>query len=349
MSKLLLLLNFYLFSPLFAAHVHIIAVGDILVHMPLQKKGFKTGFATLWLDVIPQLNQADITYGNLEGPAAGMITMCGNETKYHSLAYTAFPMFNYPPSLIGALKLSGFDILSTANNHSLDRWGIGIDKTIDALHTNAMAFTGTRLQNGKGAFFAETNAHGISIAWLACTKHTNDIADKHRQVLKCYRDKEELLHLISELAKTHDAVIVTPHWGEEYHERYNKDQERLAKEFAEAGALAILGSHPHWVQPFAWLTMPAGKKVFVAYSLGNFISNQGKLPNRASGLLSLYLKKQTDGRVIIEKVNYQPTYMENRGNQLQLTLVKSKKHPAYQLLKRIIGEEYLILPEKGNQ
>lgn len=336
------LLNLLLISSLHATNVHIIAVGDVLLHPPLQHKGLADGFSTLWEPLIPALKEADLTYGNLEGPAADMVDQHGNTTTSISKAYTAYPMFNYPPALIGALKTSGFDIVSTANNHTLDRFAIGINKTIEALQENELAFTGTRRQNSEDTWYTETKTNDLSIAWLACTQDTNGIADKHRQVLLCQRDKEQVLQLVAELAKTHDAVIVTPHWGIEYQSRPNKIQQRFAQELAEAGALAILGSHPHCVQPFAWLTTSTGKRVFVAYSLGNFISNQGSLKNRSSGLLSLYLEKR-DGATVIDKISYQPTYMENRGGQLQLKKVSSKKHPAYQLLKTVVGENYLTI------
>ncbi|KTD16002.1 capsule biosynthesis protein [Legionella lansingensis] len=345
MPRLIVLFGFWLFSTVFAANVHIIAVGDILLHGKLQQKGLEKGFSTVWLAVMPQLSKADITYGNLEGPVAEMLNRRGNETSEPKQAYTSYPMFNYPPSLLSALKLSGFDVLSTANNHTLDRYGKGVDKTIAALHANQIAFTGTRRQNSQDVWFAETTVNNVSIAWLACTQDTNGIADTHRQVLLCYRDKQQVLNLISELSQKYDAVIVTPHWGVEYQGKPNRGQQQLAKEFAEAGALAILGSHPHCIQPFAWLTTKTGKKVFVAYSLGNFISNQGSLKNRASGLLSLYLQKQ-DGVTVIHKVNYQPTYMENRNSKMHLHLVTSKKHPAYQWVKTIVGEDYLFLAEE---
>ncbi|ASQ44818.1 CapA family protein [Legionella clemsonensis] len=347
MSKLILVFGFWLFSPVFASNVHIIAVGDILLHARLQQTGMEKGFSALWLAVLPQLHEADITYGNLEGPAAEMLDRRGNNTLSLKEAYTSFPMFNYPPSLIKALKQSGFDIVSTANNHTLDRWSIGIDKTIAVLQENAIAFTGTRRQNSEDAWFAETTVNDLSIAWLACTQDTNGIADKYRQVLHCYRDKQQVLQLINKLAKTHDAVIVTPHWGIEYQTQPTKAQRMLAKEFAEAGALAILGSHPHCVQPFDWITAGTGKKVFVAYSLGNFISNQGSLKNRASGLLSLHLNKGENGNTVINKIRYQPTYMENRGKSIHLSLVSSKKHPAYQWIRTVIGENYLVLPNNN--
>lgn len=348
MSKLIAFISCWLLSPLFAANVHIIAVGDILLHDRLQEIGTKKGFNSLWLNVIPQLSQADITYGNLEGPVAEMIDMRGHDTKRPREAYTSFPMFNYPPSLIGALKSSGFDIVSTANNHTLDRLAVGIDKTIETLKANAIRYTGTRRQHSDDSWFAETHRNDISIAWLACTQDTNSISDKHQQVLECYRDKSLILNLINTLAKSHDAVIVTPHWGIEYQNQPNKDQRQLAKEFAEAGAFAILGSHPHCVQPFNWLTTQSGRKVFVAYSLGNFISNQGSLKNRTSGLLSLHIEKQDNGNVIIKKIRYQPTYMKNRNSQMHLTVVTSKKHPSYLLLKQVIGEQYLSLTKAAS-
>ncbi|QRN04083.1 CapA family protein [Legionella sp. MW5194] len=325
--------------------VHIIAVGDVLLHAPLQKKGLAQGFDSLWTATIPQLKKADITYGNLEGPTAGMIDMYGKETKDERRAYTSFPMFNYSRDLVKALKLSGFDILSTANNHTLDRLSLGIDRTISTLNEHHMAYTGTRSRNSKEAWYTVTVKNTLSIAWIACSQDTNGITDRYRQVLLCYRDKPQVLELIAELAKTHDAVIVTPHWGVEYQTRPNNAQKTLAREFANAGALAILGSHPHCVQPFDWVSTAEGKKVFIAYSLGNFISNQGSLKNRASGLLSLHLRKEA-GVTAIDKVAYQPTYMENRSAQMSLSLVTSARHPAYQWLKQVVGADYLVLPKK---
>ncbi|ARG96366.1 CapA family protein [Legionella micdadei] len=341
MRLLIALLSLFIL-PSFAQEVHIIAVGDVLLHPPLQIKGLEKGFTQLWSPLIPLLEGADLTYGNLEGPTAEMLDMRGKPTDNFKRAYTAYPMFNYPPTLIGALKSSGFDIVSTANNHTLDRLGVGIDKTIASLEANQLAFTGTRRQNSEAPWYTETHARDISIVWLACTQDTNGIADQYNQVLHCYRDKHQILQLVSELAKTHDAVIITPHWGIEYQTKPNKSQQKFAQELAEAGALAILGSHPHCVQPFEWITTSSGKKVFVAYSLGNFVSNQGSLKNRSSGLLSLYLAKK-NGFIFIDKISFQPTYMENRGGQMQLNRVTSKKHPAYLWLKSVIGEKYLDL------
>ncbi|KTD31560.1 capsule biosynthesis protein [Legionella maceachernii] len=342
MRWLIALLGLFILPPAFAEEVHIIAVGDVLLHPPLQIKGLEKGFNKLWAPIIPLLEKADLTYGNLEGPTAEMLDMRGKPTESAKRAYTAYPMFNYPPTLISALKSSGFDIVSTANNHTLDRLSVGIDKTITGLEANQLAFTGTRRQNSDDPWYSETRTRDISIAWLACTQDTNGIADSYNQVLHCYRDKQQVLQLVSELAKTHDAVIVTPHWGIEYQTKPNQLQRKFAQELAEAGALAILGSHPHCVQPFSWITTNTGRKVFVAYSLGNFVSNQGSLKNRSSGLLSLYLAKE-NGLIFINKISYQPTYMENRGGQMQLNRVTSKKHPAYLWLKSVIGEQYLDL------
>lgn len=330
-----------------AEQIQIVAVGDVLLHMPLQEKGQSEGFSTLWSSLVPLLQTADIAYANLEGPVAEMIDARGNETQNESKAYTAYPMFNYPPALIPALKEAGFDVVSTANNHALDRLAIGIDKTITALHASALLFTGTRRQNSEDEWFALTRVKGISVAWLACAYDTNGILDKHRQVLHCSRDKQRLIELVNELAKTYDAVIVTPHWGVEFQVQANASQKKLAQELANAGALAILGSHPHCMQAFTWIKSGTGKAVFVAFSLGNFVSNQGSLKNRSSGLLSLSLSKQGNG-ITIDKVVLYPTYMENRGGKIQLSVVTSKKHPVYQWLKTFIGENYLGFPDASS-
>jgi poly-gamma-glutamate capsule biosynthesis protein CapA/YwtB (metallophosphatase superfamily) len=77
-------------------------------------------------------------------------------------------------------------------------------------------------------------------------------------------------------------VIVTPHWGKEYRRRADRAQRKLAARLAEAGATAVIGSHPHVLQPGRRSWHADGRETLVVYSLGNFASHQPELPRRSS-------------------------------------------------------------------
>lgn len=328
----------------FGQTISIIAVGDVLLHKPLQTVGKKNGFSILWLPLQNEIQSADISYANLEGPAAKNIHLSGRYIeKPHNdtYIYTSYPRFNYPPQVVNALKGSGFDIVSTANNHSLDRFAIGIEQTIRVLDQSNLAFIGTRDKNHRQRWVRILSHNGIKTAWIACTQDTNGIKDKFKQVLYCFKDKELILKEIESQKNKVDLIILTPHWGTQYQFKPNAKQKKLAKAFLEKGAHLVLGSHPHVVQPIETYQTKDGRTTLIAYSLGNFVSNQGSLKNRASGLLKLTIKKVGNNQIEFKEIIYYPTYMKNRGGQMQLSWIKSKTHPGFRLLKKQIPSEYL--------
>lgn len=296
----------------------IAAVGDVLLHGPLQRQayGARDGFSSLWGAVQPLLSRADLTYGNLEGPCADGHTTSGTTPDpgkvFDGKVYSGYPQFNYHPSLLPALREAGFDVVSTANNHALDRRGRGADRTIDNLVRAGLPFTGTRPSSDPQApWYAMTEARGVRIAWLACTFSTNGIADPKNQVLSCYEDKPTVLSTIRALRERSDvdAVIVTPHWGVEYQHSPQSQEKKLAHDMLDAGAIAVLGGHPHVVQPWEKHTTPDGREGFVIYSLGNFVSGQSGLAKRSSLVLVLGLTKGADGTVTVNGVRHVPIQM----------------------------------------
>src|SRR5690606_19519399 len=96
---------------------------------------------------------------------------------------------------------------------------------------------------------------------------------------------------IRTLAKRPDvhAILFTPHWGAEYQHTPDAKQKALAREVLDAGATAVIGTHPHVVQPIEKYTTQDGRETLIAYSLGNFISNQIGLPRLSSAILMLGL------------------------------------------------------------
>ncbi|MCA9690023.1 MAG: CapA family protein, partial [Myxococcales bacterium] len=291
----------------------------------------------------------------LEGPMAAGIDRKGNTVpdpgaSYDRVVYTAYPRFNYHPSLAQSLVDSGVDVVSTANNHALDREAIGVDKTLDALDEVKLAHTGTRRQGAseRAPWHAITSAGDVRVAWLACAHTTNQIADEHHQVLHCYKDRALVLRLVRELARDPKiaAVIVTPHWGREYQTEPRKQEVKLAHELAEAGATAILGSHPHVLQPWERHTTQDGREVFIHYSLGNFASHQPELPRRSTVILYLALGVH-EGRARVRGVGYVPLHVRQDGEQFFTEAIDRVDGPADSraLTVELLGRENLLAPD----
>ena len=281
------------------ARLRVAAVGDLLFQRPLQRQALQPGarYGAIWKPVAPILRDADLTYGNLEGPIADGIgydasTHPNLDRRWFTPVYDAPPRllsFNYHPSLIDDLRASGFSVVSTANNHVLDRGGLGIERTIDNLESRGLAFTGTRRRGEpRSSWSVVTRAKGISVAWLACTDGRNGLPDRHHRVLGCTEDRAIVLAEIARLdaSAQADAVILTPHWGAENLYGPGQDQIDLAHAAVAAGATAVIGTHPHVLQRWEKPVTDTGREALVIYSTGNFTSVQ-TLPRQRTGMIAL--------------------------------------------------------------
>ncbi|MBF0271861.1 MAG: CapA family protein [Magnetococcales bacterium] len=296
----------------------ILAVGDLLLHDRLQKQAERDGsFMPLWRAFAPHLEQADMSYVNLEGPAAAGVNALGENVRdpgpvFDKRVYNAFPFFNYPPRLLQDLATSGFDVVSLGNNHILDRNALGIDRTIDALDQAGLAYTGARRSDHEvnpHPWHALVTRNGLSTAWIACTYGTNGIVDYRHQVLNCFQDRETIKALVIEWRDQVDAVLITPHWGDEDSIIPRPEQGKFAREMLESGALAILGSHPHTPQPMEKHLTRDGRETLILHSLGNFVNGQSRIWQKTVMILLLDLVRHT-GKVAIQKVRYLPGFME---------------------------------------
>jgi poly-gamma-glutamate synthesis protein (capsule biosynthesis protein) len=292
--------------------LRIAAVGDVLLHSPLQRAAYAAtdGGRALWSEVEPLFRAADLAYANLEGPLAPGMTNSRNKIAdpgpiFDDRVYTSYPLFNYHPRIARDLKLSGVDIVSTANNHALDRGSVGVDLTLAELARVGLPATGTIATGAKRNFTRLTQSPLGQVAWIACTYSTNGMPDPNDQTLMCYEDTDEMLDQVRMVSRRSDvaAVIVTPHWGDEYAHVPALRQKTLTQQFIRAGATAVIGTHPHVLQP--WDTI--GKGV-VFYSTGNFVSGQVGLPRRTGAIAWLELCMTAPD----------PDFDVMAGNQLQV-------------------------------
>lgn len=245
----------------------------------------------------PLLEQVDLAIGNLE------LTLPGHPP------YKGWPSFRSPDELAVALGEAGFDVLMTANNHSNDGRQAGVTHTIEVLEKNGIYHTGTFKDTSERVLTYPLLVYkkGFKIAFLNYTYGT----DLKPNYPPTFVNKMDWPLIKKDIATTKslrpDIIIAMMHWGGEYALLPRADEEELAIQMLEWGVDAVIGSHPHVVQPIEVLENGPYKKV-IAYSLGNFISNQQQPNTNAGILVELALKKMPDGTATIEAVHYSTIY-----------------------------------------
>ncbi|MGF1649849.1 MAG: CapA family protein [Hyphomicrobiaceae bacterium] len=327
--------------------VTIAAVGDLLFHNRLQRDALarRAGFTQFWQELVPVLKAADITYGNLEGPAAQGVAAGGRVVadpgwRVDQVVYgykNQTLLFNFHPSVLTDLAHSGFDIVSTANNHALDRGAVGVDRTIDNLDAAGLAYVGTRKrEDAARSWSTRIKAGEATFAFLACTYSTNGMPDRHGQTQNCFRDRTALLDEIQALTRDPEVagVIFTPHWGSENTHVPDRGQRSLGRAAIEAGALAVFGAHPHVLQPWEKHTTADGREGLIIYSLGNFISNQRQMPQRVGAVAIVEMVLGGDGKAAISAAGFVPTWVEIDARGLRAVEAAENSYAA-RLARRI--------------
>jgi len=309
-------------------HFTMSVIGDIMCHNSQYKDAYvsSTGsydFSYVFQDIKDYVSNADIAIGNLETTFAGK-----------DRGYSNYPQFNTPEQLAYNLKDFGIDVLSTANNHSMDTYFSGIVSTLNYLDDAGIAHVGTNATLDAQNEILIKDVNGIKIAFLAFTYGTNGISIPS--------DKSFAVNLISDdfilqqltLAKEQnpDLICVSMHWGIEYQTKQNSEQERLANLLFENGADVILGSHPHVLQPMEkkTITLEDGstKDCFVIYSLGNFMSGQTYPNTRNSIILNMsFTKNGETEKISIDDISYVPIYMyrASRGGVQRYCVIDIEK------------------------
>ncbi|NDI34463.1 CapA family protein [Chengkuizengella sediminis] len=314
----------------YSTSAELFAVGDIMMHFPQISHGYnkETGqysFDSYFTEVKELFLEGEWIVGNLETPLAGK-----------ELGYSGYPQFNAPEQLADALKNAGFNILTTANNHSLDRRENGVINTLKFLNEREIYSTGTAASKEDGRRLLIITKNEINMGFLAYTYGTNGIPlPDGKDYLVNLIDPEKMSSDIQKLkSEGVDVVTVSVHFGTEYKRTPNETQKQIAEHLIKAGADIILGSHPHVVQPYEILELEGydgkKKKGVVIYSMGNFISNQG--PDQGTA-------KYTDVGVIF-KVQIQKHFPENKIELVHVETIPTWVHKYISNHKR----NYRVLP-----
>jgi poly-gamma-glutamate capsule biosynthesis protein CapA/YwtB (metallophosphatase superfamily) len=291
--------------------LRLIFTGDIMGHTPQIKSAEKAkgvyDYKSCFQFVKPQLSAADLAIGNLE------VTLPGKPP------YTGYPMFRSPNALSAALKDAGFDVMVTANNHSNDSHGAGVTNTIETLRTEGFWQTGTfKNQKERDVFYPlMLYKDNFKLALLNYTYGTNGIPTEMPTIVNLLDTVQMAVDFAEARARKPHFIIAVVHWGLEYQLTENADQRAMARFMMRNGADMIIGMHPHVVQPVK-MENYRGKEVLVAYSLGNYISNQQQ-PNTDGGIMvetELILKKGA-AKAVLGNYGYIPVwrYIHKEGAQ----------------------------------
>jgi poly-gamma-glutamate capsule biosynthesis protein CapA/YwtB (metallophosphatase superfamily) len=209
-------------------------------------------------DLAPMLSAADIAFVNLESPFSDR----GRPVDEGMI-------FKAEPEMVLALELAGIDVVSTANNHTRDCNGYGLEFTLDWLAHHGIAAVGS----GKSADAAHAGAvltrNGYRFGFLGYTfdqsnGNHSDVDDRVADI-----DLQQMQLDVADLLLRADAAIVSMHAGFEYSPRPNAQQVEFAHAAIDAGARVVVGHHPHVVQP--WERYGSG---VIFYSLGNLVFYQ---------------------------------------------------------------------------
>ncbi len=295
------------------------AVGDLMVHGKQLKAALQPDgsydFHPQYELIADSLADADYTIANLE-------TTIGRQGNR---AYSGYPMFNTPEALLDTVRDAGVDFLTLANNHILDRELDGLLSTVENVEAWGFDHAGANRSPEEQAAPVVVEVNGIRLGMLCYTEMTNGI-EKHiraaREYAVNYLGGADIEGDVAGLRRAGAEVVVAlPHWGAEYHRQPEKRIVALARRMVAAGVDVVLGSHPHMVQPIEFVEAEDGsggvRRGLVAYSLGNFISNQGKQYTDTGIILEFTLREREAGGFEIADVGFVPTYCWRTGSMVR--------------------------------
>ena len=309
------------------------ATGDILLHKRVYDKAYVKendcyNFDYMFEEVEHLFNKDHLIITNQESIIAD-----------RELGLSDFPHFNSPVEIAYKLKEMNVDIVNIANNHILDFGEKGVIKSIKNLEKVGLPYVGAYKSIEDQETIRVFHKNGLKICFLSYTISSGaGKRPKNKSYLSSeYKDfgakwlRRKILKIKRELFI--DVVIVSIHYGKEYHMLPTSEQIEIANDLADVGADIILGHHPHVLQPPAYLLDSRGKDVFVAYSLGNFFSGQFGLYRQIGAYITIDIEKTNNGELLkIDK----PT--------MKLTFVDSgdKKDYKIRLLKDVVDSQNKI-------
>ncbi|WP_274309571.1 CapA family protein [Solibacillus daqui] len=262
--------------------IRLAMMGDVLLHYRLaQYKDFTSSFAA----VGSLMQSYDYLVANQESLPVG--------NKY---ALSGYPQFSSPPHILRDLQQAGVDMVTVANNHTVDKGEGGIRTLFENLDAQQMPYVGAYKNQEDKNTKRIIELGSIEIGMLAYTYGTNGLyLPKGSPFIVNYIDETTMKADIEAIRSEVDVLVVSMHWGSEYAYEENDYQRTYAKMLNEAGVDIVFGTHPHVLQPYKKWISESQHETHVFYSLGNYYSTILTVPNSMiGGIASMEITKEGD-------------------------------------------------------
>lgn len=298
--------------------------GDYMNHITQirQAKATNYDFTDSFAVIKDIVGKSDLSIVNLE------TTIANNPSDM-----SGYPEFATHENVIKALKDTGFDVVSTANNHAYDRRLKGIDRTIDVIEKYGLKRTGTFKEN-ESTNPLIVDVKGIKVGFFSYSQMLNGyeklMLNSGRDTAVNLIDMDKIKKDVDYLKENHaDMIMCYMHWGEEYSDYPNSYQKNTFKKLSDMGVDLVIGSHPHTIQK-SDVIENNGKKSYCVYSLGNLVSDQRESYGQSYG---------------VEIGVYSDIKIEKIGDK---TTVKSFENKPYYVDKYTddVTTRYVVVPVK---
>ncbi len=282
------------------------AVGDILCSNAMLEDAYDENtksynFSHMFNNVSGFIDDADIIMGTME---TGIIEGEYNDKKA-------------PIEFARAVKASGVNLVTISHNHSLDNGVSGLKETRDNLEDLGFSVVGDRIETSNAVILKEVKNAKIGFLTYTCFLDNESVVSKEeKECVNIYSEEQAKSDI--EYAKENGAeyICVMIHWGDAISLNITDEQKEIADFLVENGVDLILGAHPSVVQPMEVKQNSEGENVFIAYSIGTYVSTLSAEEARTELVLNIELRKSgKDGKVYLNKVDYTPIYMLDNGEQ----------------------------------
>ena len=278
----------------------LVMVGDALLHSSLYNDGYKNGVYDFkpQLELIkPIVQNYDLAFYNQESILGGT-----------SIGLSDYPTFNSPWEFGDAMIDAGFNMVSLANNHTLDKGEKAVMSSCEYWKDKDVLTAGSYCSEDEANEIKIKEKNGIKYTLLAYTYGTNGIPVPSGKdyLVNLYSDEKAKAD-IEKVRDKVDLLIVSMHWGTEYKTEPTEEQKRQAEYLSSLGVDIIIGTHPHVIEPITYIN-----DTLVIYSLGNFISAQS-----TNNDYNTMVELMTSVDVIKEEKNGKTTIkLDNLNNEL---------------------------------
>ena len=260
------------------ADIVISAVGDIMLDGTARPVMTEQGYNYPFAKMLPYFKNAHIVFGNVEGP----LTNRGQPEQDKTY------VFRSPPAKVGAaLKAAGFNVVSLANNHTLDYGVDGLAQTIEALDSAGIQHTGAGadLRSARRPALLQVNGQSIAVLAYSMTLPEKFFASRGKAGT-AFGHVSHVRADVKAARKHADIVLVSFHWGQEGKTTLRDYQTLLGRSAIDAGATAVIGHHPHILQGIEQY-----KDGIILYSLGNFTFGSYSTKSTRSAVAQLHFRK----------------------------------------------------------